>query len=274
MKLAASNIAWDPSEDDAAARVLRRHGFSGIEIAPSKRWASPFDATSTDIEAYRDAWGRRGFSIVSMQSLLFGRPDLQLFGSSAGRASLRDYVTGLIDIAGGLGARALVFGSPKNRKRGAMPLDEATAIAIDFFREMGTAAVARDCVICLEPNPPVYDCDFITTTAEAVSLCRQIAHHGVAVNGDAGTIALNGEDPMTTIESAASWFGHFHASEPSLVELSDGPIQRACATALTSERYDHWVSIEMRASGTSAIDALSRAAGVLGRLYGAPSPSS
>lgn len=274
MKLAASNIAWQPAEDDGIARILRERGFTGVEIAPSKRWQSPLDATANEIVAYRDSWRRRGLQIVAMQSLLFGRPDLQLFGPPTVRAALRDYLVALIEIAGGLGARALVFGSPGNRKRGAIPLDEANGIAVDFFREVGAAATSRGCVLCLEPNPTVYDCDFINTTAEAVSLCQRINHPGVAVNGDAGAIAINGEDPIETISGSVAWFGHFHASEPSLAEVGNGPVQAACAVALDAARYDRWVSIEMRSLESASVEAMSRAAAVIGRMYAGPHPRS
>jgi sugar phosphate isomerase/epimerase len=268
MKLAASNIAWDPADDDEVASVLLQHGFSGVEIAPSKRWEAPADATQGEIADYRAAWEQRGLQIVAMQALLYGRPDLQLFGSPSVRRALRDHLAALVDLASGLGAAALVFGSPKNRRRGALPFGEATDIAVEFFREVGALAAARGCVICIEPNPPAYDCDFINTTAEAVSLCEQIGHDGVRVNGDAGAMAMNGEDPLATVMNAVKWFGHFHASEPSLVEVTGGQIQKACAIALGRERYSRWVSIEMRPSPNARpVESVSRAAGQIARLY-------
>jgi sugar phosphate isomerase/epimerase len=268
MKLAASNIAWDPSEDDAVATILRERGFTGVEIAPSKRWESPIDATKKEIASHRGEWKNRGLQIVAMQALLFGRPDLQLFGPETVRRALREYLTSLIEMAHGLGAHALVFGSPKNRQRGTMPLDEATGIAVEFFRELGTIASSRDCVICIEPNPAVYDCDFINTTAEAVALCEQIGSRGVRVNGDAGAIASNGDDPGS-IRDAVKWFGHFHASEPSLVEVSDGAAQRECAEMLREGGYSGWVSLEMRAAEQRRPEALARAADRVRRIYGA-----
>jgi D-psicose/D-tagatose/L-ribulose 3-epimerase len=268
MKLAASNIAWNPEDDDAVAAVLRQYGFSGVEIAPSTRWESPAQATPREVADYRAGWEQRGLRIVAMQALLYGRPDLQLFGSPAVRKTLRDHLAALVNLASGLGAGALVFGSPKNRRRGAMPLGEATDIAIKFFREVGALASSRGCVICIEPNPPAYDCDFINTTAEAVTLCEQIAHDGVRVNGDAGAIAMNGEDPLATVVNAVKWFGHFHASEPSLAEVSGGQVQQACAIALGREEYGRWVSIEMRPSPEARpVEAVSRAASQIARLY-------
>ena len=266
-RLAASNIAWEPGEDDAVAVILRQYGFTGVEIAPGKRWESPIDATRKDIAAYRAEWEKRGLQIVAMQALLFGRPDLQLFGSATVRRALREYLTALIEMAEGLGAGALVFGSPKNRKRGKMPVDEATTIAVEFFRELGAIAASKGAVICIEPNPPAYDCDFITTTAEAVELCDRIGSRGIKVNGDAGAIAMNGDDPEATILSALPWIGHFHASEPALAETTDGPIQVGTARTLQHCGYDGWVSIEMRAVEPSRVEAVSRAAGRIARLY-------
>ena len=268
MRLAASNIAWEPAEDDAVATILRQRGFTGVEIAPGKRWESPIDASRKEIAAYRAEWEKRGLRIVAMQALLFGRADLQLFGSVTVRRALREYLTALIEMADGLGAGALVFGSPKNRKRGKMPLDEATDIAVEFFRELGAVAASRRCVICIEPNPPAYDCDFINTTAQAVELCKRIASRGVMVNGDAGALVMNAEDPQATVQASANLFGHFHASEPSLAELTDGLVHHRAAQSLRACGYDRWVSIEMRAAEGNRIAALIRAGERVSGVYG------
>lgn len=266
-RLAASNIAWDPSEDDAVAAILRERGFTGVEIAHSKRWESPLDATKKEIAAYRSAWEKRGLQVVAMQALLFGRPDLLLFGSVTVRRALREYLTALVEMAHGLGARALVFGSPKNRKRGKVPIDEANGIAVEFFREVGAVAASRGCVICIEPNPPSYDCDFINTTSEAVALCEQIGSRGVRVNGDTGAMATNEEDPAVIVPRSLPLIGHFHASEPALAEVVEGPRHQAAAGALRAGKYDGWVSIEMRAVDGSRLDGVARAASVVSRLY-------
>jgi D-psicose/D-tagatose/L-ribulose 3-epimerase len=267
MKLAASNIAWDPSEDDEVAGVLRQHGFSGVEIAPSKRWDAPAEATPGEIADYRTAWEHRGMQVVAMQALLYGRSDLQLFGPESARRSLREYLTAIVELAHGLGARALVFGSPKNRKRGMMPLDEATSIAVEFFRELGTVAASRDCLFCIEPNPPMYDCDFINTTAEAIALCERIASPGVKVNGDVGAMTANGENPEATLSGPMSWLGHFHASEPQLAEVGDSPMHGTASRQLRAAGWPGWVSIEMRAPAHNRVEAIAATADRVSRIY-------
>src|SRR3954467_9423037 len=135
-RLAASNIAWEPTDDDAVAGVLLENGFKGVEVAPTKRWESPIEASKRDIAAYKAEWAKRGLEIVALQSLLYGRNDLQLFGNEITRSALREYLLTLIEMAAGLGAKALVFGSPKNRQRKPRGLPEAMDVAAEFFREI------------------------------------------------------------------------------------------------------------------------------------------
>jgi sugar phosphate isomerase/epimerase len=268
MKLAASNIAWDVSEDDAAAAALRDAGFAGVEIAPSKRWESPLEASPREVAAYREEWRRRGFQVVALQSLLFGRPDLKLFGSASDRKTLREFMISMVELAAGLEARSLVFGSPRNRKLGGKSLSEGTEIAAEFFREVGTFAAARGCTICIEPNPVEYDCDFLTTTDQAVAFCELVGSKGVGVNGDAGTLAMSHEDPKTSLSHAADLLRHFHASEPNLVEVGSSAVHREAATVLRQIGYGGWVSIEMRAAKDDAIAAVARAASSVRGIYG------
>lgn len=258
--LAVSSIAWERSEDEAVATMLRAEGCRGVELAPTKWRDRPTEASIEDAAAHRAWWEERGLRVVAFQALLFGRPDLQLFADAATRRDLLDYLRRVIDLAERFGARALVFGSPKNRARGDMPMDEAIEIAVPFFRAAGEHAAARDTTVCIEANPPSYGCDFVTTTADAVELCRLVDHHGFRVHGDLGGITITGEDPARAIRAAAPYLGHFHVSEPDLAEIGTRGADLASATtALHDVGYDGWLSIEMRSSGDQNVERLRRA---------------
>ena len=41
MKLAVSNIAWEPDEDEAVYTLMQKYGVTGVEIAPTKIWDRP-----------------------------------------------------------------------------------------------------------------------------------------------------------------------------------------------------------------------------------------
>jgi sugar phosphate isomerase/epimerase len=269
LRLAASNIAWEPSDDDAAAAVLREHGFAAVEIAPTKWWDKPLEAPAPEIAEQRTGWAAREVPIVAMQALLFGRPDLQLFGSPVQRDELRAYLHGIIDLAASLGVRVLVFGSPKNRRRGSLSMVEAMRVAVPFFRAIGEHAAVHRMAFCIEPNPAAYDCDFITTMDEAFELDREVSQAGFMVHADLGGMTVNGEDPGLALARAPERLGHVHVSEPYLAEIgTGGAAHERAAAALHAIGYSGWVSIEMKAAGQDRLAALSRACALVASVYG------
>ena len=171
MKLALSNIAWQPEHDDTVVEIMQESGITGVEIAPTKIWPRPLEVTESEALRYRAHWESRGIAIVALQSLVFGRPDLEVFGTDAKRNEFIEYLTGIMRLGRWLGAGPHIFGSPKNRKRGAKDRETAHAIAAPFFAELGRRAEDMGVFLCIEPNPEVYDCDFVTTADDTISLC-------------------------------------------------------------------------------------------------------
>ncbi len=268
MKLAISNIAWSPHEDDAVAGLMRAHGYSGVEIAPTKYWQRPLAASAAETAKLRTAWEARGLPIVAMQSLLFGTEGLALFGTDGQRAALGDYLRGIFKLASILGARALVFGSPKQRLRGPLSAEDAAAIAVPFFRELAMRADEAGVCLCIEPNPPAYGCDWITDSRQGRAMVDAVGHRGFGLHLDAAGMTLAGEDVAAAIQFAGP-IRHFHASEPGLARLHPGGAvdHETIARALRSVGYEKYVSIEMRAveggEGLTPIDSgLARVAGI------------
>jgi len=117
MRLAISNLAWPAGADGAVASLLQSHGVQGVELALTKVWPEPLTVPAAEFRAYRDGWQRHGVRVVALQALLFGKPHLTLFGGEQVRRETFEYLAGMIERAGLLGAGVLVFGSPKNRQR-------------------------------------------------------------------------------------------------------------------------------------------------------------
>lgn len=246
MRLAISNIAWPTGADDAVAPLLHAHGVEGVELALTKIWPEPLDATAAEVRAYRHRWEKQGIRIAALQALLFGKPHLTLFGGEPVRRQMREYLAGIIERAGWLGARALVFGSPKNRQRGERSRSEAWAIAVPFFRELGRVAQRHGVHFCIEPNPSAYGCDFVTTVAESIELVDAVDEEGFALHLDTGGMTLAGEAAAASIAAAAEHCRHFHVSEPFLAPVGGGTSPHGeYARALHSRGYTSWVSIEM-----------------------------
>ena len=122
-------------------------------------------------------------------------------------------------------------------------------MAVTFFRRLADIAQSYGVVICLEPNPPCYGANFMTTSSETVKVVRQICHAAARMQLDTGALTINGEDPFTVLQDAAPLIGHVHASEPELLPLGDGGTDHVkSAAALKQYLSNHVVSIEMLAT--------------------------
>lgn len=246
MRLAISNIAWPTGADEVVAPMLISHGVEGVELALTKIWPEPLDATAAEVRAYRAQWEKRGVRIAALQALLFGKAHLILFESEYSRRQMLNYLAGIIERAAWLGAKALVFGSPKNRRRGERSGEEARAIAVPFFRELGRIARQHGVYFCIEPNPTDYGCDFATTVVEAMELVDAVDEEGFGLHLDTGGMTLAGESLAASITAAGRRSRHFHISEPFLAEVRGGKVPHAeCSKALRRLAYSGWVSIEM-----------------------------
>ena len=247
MKTALSNIAWTAQQDEAVAELMQLCGVTGVEVAPTRLWDEPLSVTDAQVEECLGFWRARGVEVIAMQALLFGKPELLLFDSDAVRAQLLDYLDGIMALAARLGAGPLVFGSPQNRTRGALPRDAALDIGSEFFRAAGRRARQHGVVLCIEPNPPQYNCDFITTSADALELVERVDDPGFGLHLDAAALHLVGEDAATAVARSIHVLHHVHASEPKLGALGEGGVDHAAlAAALRANEYQGFVSVEMR----------------------------
>ena len=244
MRVAISNIAWQPQDDEHVARLMAQHGVDALEVAPTVCWPDPTVVSDREVVAYRKSWEARDVEIVAMQSLLYGHPELVIFGSDATREATLEYLDVMYRIAGWLGATRLVFGSPANRRAGDMPVEERTRIAVDFFHRAGEAAGRHGVQLCIEPNPPQYGCDFINTIEEGRALVAAVDSSGFGLHLDAGGMEMQGEGKDAIARAGVP--AHFHVSEPFLAPLNPATAHDEFADALRRLGYTGICSIEAR----------------------------
>jgi sugar phosphate isomerase/epimerase len=172
----------------------------------------------------------------------------ELFVSAQTRARLAEHLRKVAVLAGALGAGACVYGSPRSRDPGSLPIGTARDIATEFLASVAGAFEAEGTRLAFEANDPSYGCRFITRTAEAIDLVSRVDRPGIRVQIDTGTVFLGHED-VAIIGEAVCLAGHVHASEPWLRPLASANSgHRAVAAALTGKGYDGWISVEMRES--------------------------
>lgn len=266
MRVSISNIAWDPPLDDEVAQILVAEGVDAIDVAPGKYVSIP-DALPSELAAVRAAWGAHGIEIVGMQSLLYGSSGLSLFASQESREALRERLLQVCRIGSGLGARQLVFGSPKNRHRSGIGAAEAHEIACEFFRSIGEGAGKHGVTILLEPNPAVYGTDFMTTTSETATVVRDVNHASIRLQLDLGAVAMNNEDAGALVSDHRDVIGHVHVSQPHLKPVDECPSLIEASGPVKSVLTDRIACIEMLTTDDPLIE-IQRAVSFTSRAFG------
>jgi len=245
MKLSVSNIAWSLEYDTEMYEFLAENGIDAVEIAPTRIFPDmPYDNISKAKIFYDELKKNYGITISSMQSIWFGITE-SVFGSEQDRQKLVDYTKKAVDFAGALDCRNLVFGCPRNR---AVPPDMTEdiflPIAYDFFDRIGGYAALNGTCIAIEPNPPVYNTNFINTSAEAFHICRKLNNPGLKVNMDIGACIYNDES-LNIFGENMDLINHIHISEPGLTPIKEKPLHKELIKELKRLNYDKFLSVEM-----------------------------
>jgi sugar phosphate isomerase/epimerase len=269
VRTAFSNLAWPAEDDEAAMRLLVDAGVTSLEVAPTRLWDDPLAQDADEVAAARRTIEAAGMRVVALQSLLFRKPELQLFGDDEARAGLHAHLVGMADLAAGLGATRLVFGSPGNRRRGDLPVERADEIGAEFFARLGAEAADRGVVFVVEANPTDYGCDWLSDSVASTAFVRAVDSPGVRLHLDTACMALAGDDAPQRVREGADVLAHVHASAPQLGEVGpDGPVDHdAIAAALRDVGYDGSVSVEMLAQTGDVLGAVARATKHVKEIY-------
>ncbi len=251
------------------AAILNEHAIDAIDIAPGKYFPNLAEASEEEILQTKAWWADRGIEITGMQALLFGTSGLNVFGTRDAQEAMLAHLGAICRIGGVLRATRLVFGSPKNRDRTGLDDRDALEVATAFFRRLGDKAEEEGVIVCLEPNPPCYGANFMTTSEETAEVVEAIDHPAIRMQLDTGAMAMNQEEPFSILERYASLIGHIHASEPNLVPLGDGNTDhQKVFEALKRIFNDSLVCIEMVATkNESHLDSIRRAIQTCVRFY-------
>lgn len=241
MKLSISNIGWTVESDLEVYNLMKKYGYSGLEIAPTRIFpVDPYLDLKAAKKWSEEVYDEHGFKISSMQSIWFGRQE-SIFGTEEERTVLIEYTKKAIDFAVAIGCKNLVFGCPRNRN---LPEGVDKQIAIGFFKELGDYAYDSGTVIGMEANPPIYNTNYINDTISALELVKTVDSKGFLLNLDVGTMVQNNEY-ANELKGNVSLINHVHISEPGLKPVEERTLHLELAEALKTENYDNYISIEM-----------------------------
>lgn len=241
LRIAASNIGWDPHDDDRVLNRMRQLGFTGLEIAPTRVFPeNPYEHNDDFAKFCNDTKEKYGLEVCSLQSIWRGRNE-NLF-EAQGASTLLDYTSSVCDFADAGNVANLVFGCPKNR---IIPEDKNENDAMPFLSKCGQLAADANAVFALEANPKIYGTNFLNTTADVVNLLDKASSTvGLGLNFDIGAI-LENDEGLEVIESSLPYVSHVHISEPNLVPVQEHSIHSEIRKSLEAYEYKGFVSLEM-----------------------------
>jgi len=246
MKLGISNIAWKaPIEDEKNFHWAQNNGIEYIELCPTKIFPE-FKFTDLSLKNYKIKVKNFGLKISAFQALFFSKPLWNLFDKNDQNLMFEHFKL-LGEMAEGLGVKFLVFGSPKNKKRGDLDLNKSIDLAFDFFQKVGNILKPYNVILGLEPNPKKYDCDFFMETQEVFDFTRILNHTNVKLHMDTGGMIINQEDPVIIPDNILKSIRYFHLSAPQLdfPDKSELDFHKILAEKLNNVGYNGIISVEM-----------------------------
>jgi len=245
-RIAISNLAWRKSEDEQVFDVMRNLGVFNLEISPFRDAITVSEVKKQFSDTVLKKLNHYGIDIVACQALMFRYPEVSLFKDEVARNGIFAHLISVLEFSNQVGAKVVVFGSPKNKIKAKLSHHEAMSVAKDFFEKLAERAKAFDVTFCIESTPSAYGADFICNTQEAVDFVRAVGHRSLKVNLDIGSSILNNEKIDEIVTDNIKYIGHIHVSTPHLKAINpDHSFHKNIAKALNSNNYNGIVSIEM-----------------------------
>ena len=85
MKLSVSNIVWGKENFGDFLKILKNEGCDGVELAPSLIWDEPISSNKNERQELKKKISDSGLEFIGFHSLLFSKPELQLFKNEQSR---------------------------------------------------------------------------------------------------------------------------------------------------------------------------------------------
>lgn len=245
MKLSVSNIAWGKNNFSEFLSILKNNKCDGVEIAPSLIWEEPTEISPQEIIEFKKNLNSFNLELVGFHSLLYTKPELELFKNNNLRRQTIDYIFKLIKLCNDLGGKKLIFGSPKNRRLNGRTYEECFQQSISDFREIAKFSKKYKIYFCIEPLSKNIS-EFIQSVKEGIEIVESVNEEHFKLHIDTKTLFHTKEDLKAIIKNKTHLVEHVHVSDDNL--NPPGTINfnhEITGKILKKINYNKYVSIEM-----------------------------
>lgn len=231
-------------------RIISNAGYTGVEIAAFtfvERGVQ--ELTARDRKQMVSIMNDNGLECVGLHWLLAPPPEGLHFTTPDEKIRTRTvaYLDELIDFCGDLGGTVMIFGSPKQRNTMGISRGQANKYFADGLAAVADHAADRSVMILLETLDKSQT-DVVNTTAEAMTIIRQINHPAIQTMFDFHNTKDETEDFVTLLRKYKDYIHHVHVMEMDGRHLGTGNAVNEYVDAfqyLRDIKYDKWVSLEV-----------------------------
>ena len=230
-------VYWDDLAAGFAAAA--RHGFDAVEIFPSA-------ANAVSVGAARELMERHSLKVAAVgtgagwvkHKLRLTDPD------PAVRAKAREFIFGIINLAGYLGAPAII-GSMQGRWEGAVSREQALVWLAEELAALSERAAAHQQVLLYEPLNR-YETNMFNRNADAVEFVTQHGLKNVKLLCDLYHMNIEEQNLAESLRQTGPLVGHVHFADSNRRAIGLGHTDIApIAAALRDIGFAGYLSAEI-----------------------------
>ena len=197
-------VFWNGLEDAFAKAAAL--GFDGVEIFPS----SPAGIDVMQVTELVAKHGRAVAAVGTGAGWVVNRWTLTN-ADPAIRARAKEFITDMIDVAGRLGAPAII-GSMQGRWEGALTREEALGSLANVLEELGERAARHGVPLLYEPLNR-YETNLINTVGETADFLRSLRTRNVLLLADLFHMNIEESDLAAALRLGGEKVGHVHFAD-------------------------------------------------------------
>jgi len=221
----------------AGCRAAADLGFDGVEVFPGG---------VGDLAAVEPAVAAHGLGLAAVGTGAgFVKHGLHLVHADpAVRSKAREFIAGIIDAAGTLGAPA-ILGSMQGRSTAEVSRDAALGMLADALGDLGRRAAAHGQPLLYEPLNR-YETDLFNRQADAAAFLDAQGLDTVSLLCDLFHMNIEEDDLAGSLAALGSRVGHVHWADSNRRAMGFGHTDPGpVVAALRAIRYQGWLSAEV-----------------------------
>ena len=222
LKLSVSMLALDNKKNlKRFIKILKDEKINYLELPITKIFDN-YNFNLKKLRIFKQLLKKNSLKISSIQSIFFGKEQLNIFDRSQHKAIL-SHIKKILRFSKYLGAKNIIFESQKNKKKNLKKKLQQNLVGVEILKKIINECKKKKIVFCIEPNARYYNCNYINSILQAIKLVKKINYKNFLINADTGNISLENKR-LVNFRKQKKFFGNFQISEKDLVSLSKGNV--------------------------------------------------